>query len=166
MVADRNAVADARQSITDTLYRYCRAMDRIDHALGYSIWHEDGTADYGRLFQGTGREFIDWVCELHEPLSHHHQIGNILIQVDGDKAGSEAYVTTNLMATQDGRQMLRTGFGRYVDQWSKREGRWAIDHRRYILEYIFTREVEATAGWGLRDRSDPSYAVLGAIGAA
>ena len=54
-------VAD-RQAITDQLYRYCRAMDRIDHDLGYSIWHEDGTADYGAgVWQGSGRGFVDHV---------------------------------------------------------------------------------------------------------
>jgi hypothetical protein len=36
-----------RQAITDLIYRYCRAMDRIDPDLGYTIWHEDGVADYG-----------------------------------------------------------------------------------------------------------------------
>ena len=44
-----------RQAITDQIYRYCRAMDRMDHEQGYAIWHEDGTADYGSdVFQGSG----------------------------------------------------------------------------------------------------------------
>jgi hypothetical protein len=43
MESQIQALAD-RQAVTDQIYRYCRAMDRIDHALGYSIWHPDGTA--------------------------------------------------------------------------------------------------------------------------
>src|ERR1700754_4718883 len=86
-----------RQQITDQIYRYCRAMDRIDHELGYSIWHEDGTADYGHNFQGTGRAFIDHVCQQHAGLQQHsHQVSNIIIELDGDSAGSEAYVTATL----------------------------------------------------------------------
>ena len=49
-------VAD-RQAITDQIYRYCRAMDRIDHELGYSIWHEDAVADYGTHYQ-IGRAHV------------------------------------------------------------------------------------------------------------
>ena len=89
-------VAD-RQAITDQIYRYCRAMDRIDHELGYSIWHEDGTADYGHNYQGTGRGFIDHVCAQHAGLQQHsHQVSNIIIELDGEKAGGEAYVTATL----------------------------------------------------------------------
>ena len=54
-LARLEAAAD-RQEITDLIYRYCRAMDRMDHEQGYAIWHEDGTADYGPdVFQGTGQ---------------------------------------------------------------------------------------------------------------
>ncbi len=81
----------ARQKITDQIYRYCRAMDRIDRALGYSIWHADGTADYGENFQGSGQGFIDHVCQQHAGLQHHsHQVSNVIIELDGDRAGSEA----------------------------------------------------------------------------
>ena len=41
-----------RQAITDLIYRYCRSMDRIDAELGYSIWHEDATADYEGYYTG------------------------------------------------------------------------------------------------------------------
>ena len=77
-------VAD-RQAITDLIYRYCRSMDRADAELGYSVWHPDGTADYSaQFFQGTGYDYIDWVCAhhlqvLHHPLApgeqHHHRAG-------------------------------------------------------------------------------------------
>ena len=34
-----------KQAITELLYRYCRAVDRIDIPLGHSIWHDDAQAD-------------------------------------------------------------------------------------------------------------------------
>src|ERR1700712_3669770 len=95
--ASLREVAD-RQAITDQLYRYCRAMDRIDHELGYSIWHEDGTADYGAaVWQGSGRGFIDSVGVAHRGLlQHSHQVTNIIIELDGDRAASQAYVNARL----------------------------------------------------------------------
>ena len=58
--ADPARVALDMHEITQLVYRYCRAMDRIDHELGYSIWHEGATADYGEgLYQGSGTGFID-----------------------------------------------------------------------------------------------------------
>ena len=105
-MASLQEVSD-RQDITDQIYRYCRAMDRIDHELGYSIWHEDGTADYGHNFQGTGRAFIDHVCQQHAGLQQHsHQVSNIIIDLDGDTAGSEAYVTATLRMVR-GDQLMR-----------------------------------------------------------
>jgi hypothetical protein len=156
-------VAD-RQAITDQIYRYCRAMDRIDHELGYSIWHADGTADYGKdVFQGTGRAFVDHVCRQHGGLlQHSHQVTNIIIELDGERAGSEAYVTATLRMKREGELLQMTVISRYVDQWSKREGRWAIDHRVTVMEMDEIRNVKPMKEHGVarRDLSDPSYAVL------
>lgn len=156
-------VAD-RQAITDQIYRYCRAMDRIDHELGYAVWHEDGTADYGEaVFQGSGRDFIDHVCRQHSQLLvHSHQVTNIVIELDGERAGSEAYVTANLRMERGGKQLQMTVLSRYIDRWSKRGGRWAIDHRVAVMDMDEVREVSPMKqlDQGRRDRTDPSYAVL------
>ncbi|MET0364037.1 MAG: nuclear transport factor 2 family protein [Sphingobium sp.] len=155
-------LADHR-AITDQIYRYCRSMDRMDHELGYSIWHEGGTADYGHVFQGTGRDFIDHVCAQHSHLAmHSHQMSNILIELDGDRAGSESYVTATLRMAREGKVMQMMAISRYIDSWSRREGRWALDHRIAILEMDEIREVTPMKHHdrATRDRTDPSYAVL------
>jgi hypothetical protein len=155
----------AEREIINALSAYCRAMDRIDVPLGYSIWHEDGVADYSPVFSGTGREFIDWVCAYHRGLeAHSHQIANTLIDVRNDRAVSEAYVTAALLHREGTNHLLRTIRGRYVDSWSRRAGRWAIDKRRYLHDFDFTQSIEAQPGWGTRDRADPSYAVFGDAG--
>jgi hypothetical protein len=153
-----------RQAISELIYRYCRAMDRIDPELGYTIWHEDGEADYGEAFyRGTGRGFIDWVCGTHRTmLAHSHQVSNIIIELDGDTAGSEAYVTVALRFRDGDRLLQMTVRGRYVDRWSRRAGHWGIDKRVYLQDFDDIREVSASGveGWGRRDREDRSYAVL------
>lgn len=157
------AVAD-REAITDQIYRYCRAMDRIDRELGYSIWHEDGTADYGKdVFQGTGRGFIDHVCAQHRRLlTHSHQVTNIIIELDGDRAGSESYVSATLRLERDGQLLQMVVLSRYIDTWSRRDGRWAIDHRLTIIDMDEIREITPMKDHarGSRDRNDPSYSVL------
>lgn len=155
-----------RQQITELIYRYCRAVDRIDAELGYSVWHEDGLADYGAdVYQGTGRGFIDHVNNVHSHLLHHsHQVTNIIIQLDGDKAFSEAYVTATLRTRREDRLMQITAWSRYVDQWSRRNGRWGIDKRVVVMDFDEIRPVASLdkPSQASRDRNDPSYQVLGA----
>lgn len=161
--ATLQTVAD-RQAITDQIYRYCRAMDRIDHELGYSIWHADGTADYGaEVFVGSGRDFVDHVCIQHSHLLvHSHQVTNIVIELAGDRAASESYVTARLRMERGGKLLQMVVLSRYLDRWSKRAGRWAIDHRTTVMDMDEVREVVPMKqhDTGRRDRSDPSYEFL------
>jgi hypothetical protein len=157
------ALAD-RQAITELIYRYCRAVDRIDPELGYTIWHEDASADYREFgFQGSGRGFIDFVCAQHRRTAGcSHQITNILLQLDGDQAASEAYVTANIRVEQDGQLRQVTVWARYLDQWSRRNNRWGIVRRVTLRDFDEIRPVVALGqpGRARPDRADPSYAVL------
>src|SRR5262245_2797293 len=157
------AAAD-RQEITDLIHRYCRSVDRLDVPLGRSIWHEDAIADYGEaVYRGEGRGVIGHTCAQHlHALHHSHQVSNILIERDGDRAGSESYVTASLRIRRGDKLEQITVWGRYVDRWSRREGCWGLDERIAIRDFDEIREVVAMADHdtGRRDRSDPSYAVL------
>lgn len=87
---------------------------------------------------------------------------NILIELDGDRAGSEAYVFSDLRFLHGEQLKQVTTWGRYIDQWSRRDGRWAIDRRIAVRDFAEIRDVSAMPlpERGRRDRSDPSYAVL------
>lgn len=154
----------AREAIRRRLHDYCRAMDRRDDELGYAVWHEDGTADYGAdVFQGLGRDFVDQVSRNHlRRTAHSHQLATIGIEVDGDTAVSEAYATVRLVTEAADGVSEERFVGRYLDRWSRREGRWAIDHRVWVLDFgEVGRSVGAPLkGTSARDRTDPSYAVL------
>jgi len=154
-----------KQAITEMLYRYCRALDRMDADMARSVWHPGGTADYGSMFRGTGDEFVEWVWQAHAALERHsHQITNILIDVDGDTATSESYVTVALRTLpHDGGATEIEGRGRYLDRWARREGHWAIDARRYVHD--LQREhaaapIDPAADDSRRDRTDPSYELI------
>lgn len=157
-----NEIAD-RLAITEVIHRYCRAMDRVDAELGYSVWHEDGEADYGSIYRGSGRGFVDWVCGVHRTMIvHSHRATNVLITLEGDRAASETYVIATLRGMNGDRLMQTMAWGRYLDRWSRRKGRWAIDRRVYVHDFDEVREspASATPVTGRRDREDPSYAVL------
>jgi hypothetical protein len=153
-----------KQQITEALCTYCRAVDRIDRELGYSIWNEGAEVDYGEaIFVGTARGVIDYICDSHlSGIAHSHQIANILIRLDGDQAVSEAYVNS-AMRMMHGEQLIQVNTrGRYLDRWSKHNGRWRIDRRVFVND--FDEVHPATNGSippRLRlDHDDLSYAVL------
>lgn len=154
-----------KQAITELIYTYCRAVDRLDVPLGHSIWHEDGYADYGPdYYQGVGKGVIDTICKHHLGLlSHSHQVTNILIQLDGDRAGSEAYISGTMRMEREGKLMQLGVWGRYLDAWEKRDGRWGLARREVTFDHQEIREVTGMPAHGVapaRDRSDPSYKFL------
>lgn len=154
----------AKQAICEQLYAYCRSVDRLDLALGYGVFHEDSYADYGAdVYQGPGRGAIDKICRDHQHLtSHSHQISNILIDLEGARAGSEAYVTATMRLMRDGKEYQIVVRGRYFDRWERRDGRWAILHRDVACDHDEIQEVCSLRGTSrsCRDESDPSYGVL------
>jgi hypothetical protein len=131
---DPLAALVAKQAITEVLYQYCRAMDLNDLELGASVWHPDGTAHYEGMFEGTGRGFVAFGQEGHRSAfdGTSHQVTNIMIELDGDRATSESYVTAaNRILGGDKVYVIR---GRYQDRWSRRGGEWRIDHRHFVTD--------------------------------
>ena len=164
MSSSAQDVAD-RLAITDKIYRYCRSVDRLDVAVGRSVFHPDSTADFGASYVGTGRGWIDYICEEHKKFLHHsHQVTNVIIDIDGDRAGSEAYVTATLRSREGDRLIQRQFWARYVDAWSRRDGEWGIDARECVIDFDAVSEVAAIGEHHRtrRDFGDPSYTVLGA----
>jgi hypothetical protein len=162
MSSQENEVLLAKQEIRDVLSRYSRGLDRMDKEMAYSVWHDNGTALYYDMFEGTGHGFVDWVWEAHVSMQcHSHQITNVLTEVDGDTAVSEAYVTVVLwtLADTNGKQMEIVGRGRYLDRWSKREGSWAIDHREHVLDMQTLHELNKgeISKQSTRDLNDASF---------
>jgi hypothetical protein len=151
-----------KQAIRDVLSRYCRGLDRMDKEMANAVWHPEGTAFYDGIFEGTGHTFIDWVWEAHSAMERHsHQITNVLIEVNGDEATSESYVTVVLWTLPDdeGKQQELVGRGRYLDRWERRDGVWAIEHRIHLLDMSSSfplARAEVSDG-ASRDRGDLSF---------
>jgi len=151
-----------RQQIAEALYTYCRAVDRIDRELGYSIWTEGAQVDYGEhIFIGDARGLIDHICDSHlQGIAHSHQVANVIVTLDGDRALSEAYINSAMRMLHDGKLLQINTRGRYLDRWSRLGRGWAIDRRVFVCDFD---EVVAAVPGSIPprltlDRSDPSFA--------
>ena len=155
-----------KDAIRDVIYRYCRGLDRMDKELAYSVFLPDCQVEYFDVFEGSGHGFIDWVWETHAEFERHaHQISNCLIEVDGDSATSEAYVTVTLwtLPGEDGKQLEIVSRNRYVDNWRRAGDGWAIAHRQCIADLqtiapLTRGDVNAESR---RDTQDASYRLFG-----
>jgi hypothetical protein len=173
--ADLQKLLD-KQAISEVIYRYCRSMDRMDRELALSCWHPDGTGDYGKLFSGLGSEFVAWIWPVHAKMDRtQHTIQNILIEVEGNDAFSEAYFIAYLRCQGGDGLVDIIGAGRYIDHFERRSGVWKIKHRQVVYDWNRTAKVTSDLKMstaippdnpggvtllGLRNREDYSYKAL------
>jgi hypothetical protein len=150
-VGDTTADLPAKYTITEALYRYCVAVDRIDEATWWQVWHPDARAHYENIFDGSATSLMTWIFETHRSCeATSHQMSNVLIDVDGNVATSESYVTA-CIRTGDSIVVAR---GRYLDSWSSRDGVWRIDVRRYRNDIMQVTAVTAVTAVNAVTRAD------------
>jgi 3-phenylpropionate/cinnamic acid dioxygenase small subunit len=136
-----------QQDIRDVIYRYCRGIDRRDFDLVRSCYHPDATDDHGD-FRGTIDEFIPYVTERVQRFERTmHFVGNVLVEVDGDRARSESYTVAyhRVAASSTKPERDFTVNLRYVDDLKRRNGEWRIATRVCVLE--FSRIDPVTGSW-------------------
>ena len=84
----RDELAD-REAIRDCLFRYARAVDRLDENLLRTAYWPDAI-DTHLEFSGNVEEFIAWAFPKMRAMDQTlHIIGNILIRLDGTTAAVE-----------------------------------------------------------------------------
>jgi hypothetical protein len=93
---------------------------------------------------------------------HSHQISNSLVELNGDTATSESYVTVLLWMypNEAGERTEIVARGRYLDRWSCRNERWAIDHRIHVSDsqtFSVLAKEQQSPPQGTRNESDPSF---------
>lgn len=168
---DRLEQLIAKSEIEDCMKHYARGVDRRDWALVRACFHDDAIDHHGE-FLGNADEFVEWVRDRHAgvPFAMHYLL-NCLIELTSNRT---AVVETYFWAIhrretrgEDG-EMRGTDFevfGRYVDQFEKREGSWRIAERK--VAYDSTRQAPSSNHLrrmvgilGSRDRSDPIFDML------
>jgi hypothetical protein len=149
-----------KQSITEVLLTYTRAIDTLDENLLRSVFHSD--SEHNHTFVGpssnpnlpsTATEPGDFVAYalnfLKRFVKTHHQLGPPLITVAGHHAQSECYFTaTHLLPSETDQSAQATAQepktewsvgGRYVDELEKRDDVWKIRRRTGFADWRRTK---------------------------
>ncbi len=158
----------AKQAIQETLYRYCRALDRLDRDLLQGLFADDAHIDYGNIYQGDAGGFVDVAIDFQGSMRDtQHCVSNILIEVDGGRASAESYVYAHHVL-QQGDELMELVIGaRYLDRFERIDGNWLISQRTEVLDWA--RMLPIPERWyeenselpkGERGRGDLSYRYL------
>lgn len=150
-----------REAIRDCLYRYCRGSDRLDPELIASTLWPEATADYGSFKCGSAQEIVETVVSALKQMEQaKHQIGNCLIEIDGNFASVEAYSLGFKRASKpDGTRYERVTSSRYVDRMERRNNEWRVLKRLVLTDWA--QEFPANdIGNGARKPKDRSYEFL------
>jgi hypothetical protein len=181
-------VNEAHEEIRRVMYRYTRGMDRRDWDLVRSCFHDGAHDDHG-TYAGDAEGFIQSAIPRHEKVEMSmHFLGNMLIELDGDRAAVETYCIAQQRYTADAAPELVRVFGegaaladgpdrdqpvhmtiwcRYLDEFEWRAGTgWRIARRVVAYDSLACTQraegVPAGGQWttGIRTPADPSYALF------
>ena len=121
-----------RLAIIEVIHVYARGVDRADADILKSTCWEDGTLDYGG-YKGPAHPFCDALPNgLRNYVNTQHQISNTLIDIEGNRARAESYLTAH-HRRPEGTEM--TYIGRYLDVMEKRGDTWKIFHRQIVMTW-------------------------------
>lgn len=147
-------IRDERE-IERALIAFARAMDYRDWDSMSEILSADVVGDFGTgPLQGSDtiiamiRGFLD-NCGPTQ-----HLIGNVLVEVDGDRATSRAYVQ-DLHLSRSNPELTFHTLGDYHDRWERRDGCWRLverikDNRATVGSLDVFAAEEPTAEHGTR----------------
>ncbi|WP_156839593.1 nuclear transport factor 2 family protein [Novosphingobium aquimarinum] len=154
-----------RIMLADLVALYCRGCDRRDFALVRSLYHDDAIDDHGAMFRGGPDAFVAWLPEAMAPWELTvHSLSNSLFAIDGDEAEGEHHVVA-YHRTHPPERREYIVHGRYLDRYSRRDGRWKFSHRSLVFDYGEIKQVDeenfarigADAAHGRANREDPSW---------
>jgi SnoaL-like domain len=132
-----------RAQIEETLLRYCRACDRIDEAALRSAFHPDATDEHGGLFAGKIADVIPTMMAMRRRLLiTTHALSNISIELEGNSARSESYVTAYHRYMHEGAEYEWVVGARYIDRHEKRGGVWKILNRQTLMDWSKVMRIE------------------------
>jgi len=129
------------RSVPHTLLIHYFALDFHDPDLYVSTFTQDGVLDYGSG-EVKGREAIKEViarmpspakAEGLRPAAARHNISNVVIKVDGNKAAGRSY-WFHYSNDNPQRRGVFDGFGHYEDQLVKIDGKWLFAKRKIYNE--------------------------------
>jgi hypothetical protein len=154
-----------RAEIHDLLVHYTRGLDRLQMDLVRAAFHDDAWVEFPEdVYSGPVPGFCDFLAtEMPLFVRTRHNLGNILIELEGDVAFVESYLTAEHEATSMHKWngAFVTLWARYIDRFEKRNGVWKIANRTLLIDWM--RRDDSPIGWyklpeaqlGKRNGTDP-----------
>jgi hypothetical protein len=127
----------ARRDIGKAIFAYMRGQDRLDPALQRSSFHDDADVDCG-LLRGGPDAYTDFAQGfLADLVGSQHVVGQVDLEVDATAgtASGEVYFFAWHRLIEDGAPKDLLMAGRYIDEYSCRNGKWAIQRRRELIDW-------------------------------
>jgi len=160
-----------RAAIHDCLMRYCHAVDRCDAELLRGVYWPDATDDH-IFWRGNAEAFVEFCMPILKSRDQTmHNLGNILMRIDGSDARVESYFHAyERLCRKDGTSNDVVMCGRYLDRMEKRGQEWRIADRKVVLDWwrIYTDSADWKRGLfgthfnvGQRGDADPSAVLFG-----
>lgn len=120
----------AEREIARALTRIARAMDARDWAGLVAELTEDATADLGTGPLSGPAAIIALIRSYLDACGPtQHLLGNLLVEVDGDRASSRCYVNDMHLGPAGREDVTFATLGDYHDQWRREDGAWKLAHR-------------------------------------
>ncbi|GAA0757214.1 hypothetical protein FHS52_000404 [Erythromicrobium ramosum] len=140
-----------RLAIAETLALYCRGIDRCDPEQLAAVFTPDALIDYGDGAKPIAEVIPGLMAGLGSMRLTQHNISNTVIRIAGLTARAETNcVALHIIPTPDGEIELVVG-GRYLDTLAKRDGRWQIAERLYVMDWNRTAPATMQLEGGLFD---------------
>jgi hypothetical protein len=142
--------ADDRAEIENLMATYLFAMDfkdadayvatfTIDGILNHGGGSENGHADIRAFIEGNvetdraAREDAEKRF-LPRPIPGRHFFDNLMLEVDGDTATGKSYWTLTNGGGAD-RSAQTAGYGHYIDEYRRVDGKWLFSKRTIVNEF-------------------------------
>jgi hypothetical protein len=148
------AEAADRLALRELFDAYAHCADRRDADRQKALFTDDTV--FAVYMDGEGSEptYVlhgqEALTPVFEDLNRYeattHFNGQSTITLHGDRAAGESYTIAHHVYTEDGTRKIMVASLRYLDSFTKREGRWYFAERKLILDWSETRSMNAPAG--------------------
>ena len=135
------AALNARQEVADLITRIFVSTDErrwedVADCFAPKVLFDMSSLGGGRASRTTPKKITDqWESALRGLTATHHQIGNLLVSVDGEEAGAFCYGTATHFFSNPTGENVHTFVGTYDFHLSRHGGGWSIDAFRFNLKY-------------------------------
>ena len=141
-LSNESMSASDRLDVIEAVNRLFIATDRRDWESVRRCFHDPVTIDMSSVGAGPAREMTpsgiakQWETGLAALQGIHHQAGNYLVTVEGNRATVFCYgIAVHYLENASGRN-TRTFVGTYDFQLSCETGPWLITEMRFNLKWV------------------------------